>query len=307
MSKKKTKEEFIQEARKVHGNKYNYSKVEYANSHVKVCIICLAHGEFWQTPDNHLHVHGCPFCGKRFDYDTESFIGKAAKVHKNKYDYSKVKYVTNKNKVCIICYKHGEFWKRADKHLQGQGCPKCAIEESHEKQKLSIEEFIERAKKIHGDKYDYSKVEYINSNIKVCIICPTHGEFWQRPIDHLNGCGCWKCRQSVLEKNILEKLLENDIKYEYNSFPSFLNGLQLDFYFPQYNIAIECQGIQHFVENHFYEPLEVVQERDKRKRKLCEENGVKLLYYSNLGIEYPYEVFEDKDKLFEEILKYGDS
>ena len=81
----------------------------------------------------------------------------------------------------------------------------------------------------------------------------------------------------------------------------WLDGLEIDFYLPQYNIGIECQGIQHFKKSHFFEPLEVVQERDKRKLKLCGENGIKLLYYSNLGIKYPYFVYENKEELLKEI------
>ena len=307
--KKLTTEEFTRRAKEIHGDKYDYSKTDLINRDEKgrVCIICSIHGEFWQTPFNHLNGHGCSFCTNRFGYNTEGFIKEAKMIHGNKYDYSKVIYKNNKTNICIICPKHGEFWQRPDKHLNGQGCSKCATEIIHKKQRLTTKGFIIKSIEIHGEKYDYSKVNYFNSSTKVCIICPIHGEFWQRPTDHLKGCGCWKCRQSILERKILEKLSENNIKYEYNIFPTFLNGLQLDFYLPEYNVAIECQGIQHFIEGHFFESLDVVQERDERKRKLCRENGVKLFYYSDLGIEYPYEVFEDKNKLLDEIKKYGNS
>jgi len=236
---------------------------------------------------------------------TEQFIEDAKKVHKDKYNYTKVVYISNKIKVYVICPKHGEFLVRPDHHLSGEGCPKCANISRYKNQRLTTLDFIKRAKEIHNNRYDYSKVEYLNNHTKVCIICPIHGEFYQMPQDHLKGCGCWKCKQSYLEKDILNMLSSNGICYEYNSFPKYLNGLQLDFYLPNYNIAIECQGTQHFIKNHFFEPIEVVKERDERKRKLCKENGIKLLYYSNLGIEYPYEVFEDKEKLLEEIKKYG--
>lgn len=166
---------------------------------------------------------------------------------------------------------------------------------------ISKEKFIELAKKIHGNKYDYSKVEYKNKNTKVCIICPIHGEFWQTPNNHLSGNGCKKCNTSIIENNIIELLAKNNIEYQFNVFPKFLHGLQLDFYLPQYNVAIECQGIQHFKEKHFFEGLNIILERDNRKRKLCEDNGIKLLYYSNLGIEYPYKVYENKEELLKEI------
>ena len=119
---------------------------------------------------------------------TEEWIQKAKKVHGDKYDYSKVKYYNAHTKVCIICPIHGEFWQTPASHLMGNACPKCGG-----KTKLNTDKFIHRAKEIHGDKYDYSKVEYINATTKVCIICPIHGEFWQTPAKHLSGKGCKKC------------------------------------------------------------------------------------------------------------------
>ena len=110
--------------------------------------------------------------------NTKEFIEKAKRIHGDKYDYSKVKYVNNRTKVCIICPEHGEFWQRPTSHLKGCICYRCSQKAKAKKQKKSsTNEFIEKAKKIHGDKYDYSKVEYINAKTKVCIICPEHGEF----------------------------------------------------------------------------------------------------------------------------------
>ena len=117
-----TKEKFIEKAIKKYGNKYDYSKVEYINCHTKVCIICPEHGEFWQTPDAHLHKNACPKCGfeamkKALTKTTEEFIKEAKEVHGDKYDYSKVEYNGGHKKVCIICPKHGEFWQEASKHV----------------------------------------------------------------------------------------------------------------------------------------------------------------------------------------------
>lgn len=177
-------EQFIKEARKIHGNKYDYSKSEYKGANKKICIICPVHGEFWQRPSTHLNGSECPKCSHRsYVYTKEEWIKEAKKIHGNKYDYSKVEYKNNKTKVCIICPIHGEFWMKPNSHLQGQSCPKCV----HRSYKYTTDEFIEKAREIHGDKYDYSKVEYVNSETKVCIICPTHGEFWQSPMNHLSG------------------------------------------------------------------------------------------------------------------------
>ena len=123
----------------------------------------------------------------------QEFTEKAKKVHGDKYDYSKVEYINNKTKVCIICPEHGEFWQTPDSHLRGRGCRQCSIKSMKDKQRLSTEDFIEKAKEIHGNKYDYSKVDYVNSQTKVCIICPKHGEFWQTPLNHLKGKGCPDC------------------------------------------------------------------------------------------------------------------
>ena len=120
-------------------------------------------------------------------------INKAKKIHDNKYDYSKVHYINNKIKVCIICPKHGEFFQEPKAHLKGQGCPKCSG-----CAKLTMDDFIEKARKVHGDEYDYSKVKYINNHTKVCIICPEHGEFWQTPNSHLNGNGCYSCKNKKI-------------------------------------------------------------------------------------------------------------
>lgn len=223
MPPRKTQEQFIAEAKEKHGeNKYDYSKVVYVNGRTKIPIICKNkdHGEFWQNPEDHLQGHGCPKCGGREKYTTESFIKKAKEIHRdNKYDYSKVVYIDNKTKVLIICpiINHGDFWQRPDSHLQGKGCIKCSGTKQHTK-----ESFILIAKEIHKDnKYDYSKVVYINNKTKVCIICPIdkHGNFWQRPDCHLNGQGCFKCygTEQLTNEEFIEKANEiHDNRYDYS-------------------------------------------------------------------------------------------
>ena len=215
-----TTEVFIEKAKKVHGDKYDYSKVIYKGSNQKICIICPTHGEFWQIATQHLKGCGCPKCAGIIKSSTEEFIEKARKIHDNRYDYSKVEYKNVNTKVCIICPIHGEFWQTPKNHLNGQGCNKCAIDYKANKRKLSLKEFIEKARKIHGNKYDYSKVEYKGIKEKVIIICPIHGEFWQTPNGHLSGCGCAKCSnggQKLTTKDFVKraKLLHGD-KYDYS-------------------------------------------------------------------------------------------
>jgi hypothetical protein len=298
--KKKTKEEFIQEATEKHEGKYDYSKVVYVNTRTKVCIKCPEHGEFWQSPHNHLTGSGCPTCGiEKQTSDKEDFIKKSREKHGENYDYSKVEYVGSFKKVCIICPEHGEFWKAPNQHLKGQGCQKCSGKYSP-----TTEEWIASARNVHGDKYNYSKVEYVNALSKVCIICPEHEEFWQSPNSHLCGVGCPMCNLSHLERSVMNYLDEHEIAYDYQKRFNWLGLQSLDFYLPDYNVGIECQGKQHFFPvEHFggEDGLIECKKRDKRKFKKCQKNGIKVLYYSNLGIEYPYEVFEDVDLLFEEI------
>ena len=146
---------FIEKAKQIHNDKYNYSKVNYVNSRTKVCIICPEHGEFWQTPHNHLKGYGCTKCGKEKSHlpkiTTEDFIAKSKEIHGNKYDYSKACYKTCDTKVCIICPEHGEFWQTPSNHINGSGCPKCANEKRKNALLKDTKLFIDAATLIHAE------------------------------------------------------------------------------------------------------------------------------------------------------------
>lgn len=240
---------------------------------------------------------------------TEDFILKAKEIHGDKYDYSKVEYVNMQTEICIICPQHGEFLQVPRNHLNIHGCPKCCKTGI----KLSKEEFIQKAKEIHGDKYDYSKVEYINAKTKVCIICPIHGEFWQIPNSHLNGNACNKCKLSHIECFVMNKLDELNIIYECQKKFDWLGRQSLDFYLPQYNIAIECQGIQHFSPKEFFGGAKSYIDRiqkDKRKYNLCKENKIKLLYFTNVNENlipkiYFDTIYSNENDLLNAIKEYG--
>ena len=286
-------EEWVEKARKVHGDKYDYSKVEYVNSKTKVCIICPEHGEFWQLPSSHLTGRSCPLCAnyqkkKKHLSNINEFIEKAKKVHGNKYNYSKTEYINSQTKVCIICPEHGEFWQTPNNHLMGSGCQKCYDICRGQKQRSTTEEFIKKAKRIHGNKYDYSQTNYININTKICIICPIHGIFWQRPDSHLSNEGCPHCRESKLEKTIKKLLTENDVLFERQKrFPEWLGKQSLDFYLPDHNIAIECQGEQHFKPIKLYGGEKEFEHRkilDEEKLKKCTKHKITILYFSNRKI-----------------------
>lgn len=123
----------------------------------------------------------------------EEFLIRANKVHGKKYDYNKLGFNSVKDKIIITCPLHGDFMQIAHSHLSGRGCSKCAFDKIHGNKILTTDDFIEKSKKIHGDEYDYSLVEYINNITKVTIICPIHGEFKQTPHNHKRGGGCEKC------------------------------------------------------------------------------------------------------------------
>lgn len=307
--KKLTTEEFIEKAKEVHGDKYDYSKSIYNGYHRLLTITCPKHGDFQQLPSNHIAGMGCKLCCYHHQSNTEDFIEKAKKVHGDKYDYSKVNYITSYDKVCIICPNHGEFLQTPSSHLNGCGCPSC----SFDNKRKTFETFLQQARTIHGNKYNYDLVNYKNSRTKICITCPEHGEFLQTPNDHLNGCGCPECKNSHLEIEVKNCLVSNLINFEQQKTWQWLtyNSSQyVDFYLPDYNIVIECQGLQHFQEIEFFGGVEVfknIKLRDKNKLDLCTKNGIKVLYYSNLGedFEYPYEVFTDLQNLIDEIKKIG--
>lgn len=288
-----TTETFIKKAKEIHGNKYDYSKVVYTGCRNKVCIICPEHGEFWQVPYYHLAGNGCPECfnekrrGKTKQLTTEEFIRRAREIHGDKYDYSKTVYKLSQEKVCIICPLHGEFWIKPNKHLSSKrGCPKCGREKMGRERRLTTEEFINKARLVHGNRYDYSKVVYESSKKEVCIICPEHGEFWQKAENHLGGCGCHECNKWELEENIKKLLYESGFRFEiHKTFPwlKYKTNLHLDFFLPDNDLAIECQGSQHFKSVKYFggdEDFIKRVERDKIKKRLCKENGVKILYYT---------------------------
>jgi len=276
---RKTTDQFIIDAIKIHGNRYDYSKVIYINSKTKVEVICSIHGSFWQTPNNHLSKkQNCPFCYGKVKKTTKQFIIGAVKVHGDRYDYSKVNYINDRVKVEITCKEHGNFWQKPNDHLNKQGCPNCA-----KTSKKTTHYFIDKAIKVHGNKYDYSKVNYINYKTKVEIICKKHGSFWQNSNHHLNGSGCPFCNTSKGEEKIKEFLILNNINFIHQK--TFLNCkykylLRFDFYLPEYNTCVEYDGIQHFKPIDFFggeKSFQQTQIKDQIKNNYCLNNNINLL------------------------------
>lgn len=307
MPKRKTRGECIQDFVKKYRDRYIYDEVDYVNNKTKVCIICRKHGRFWIRPNNHLSGQGCPRCKEEkerelFSMTFKTFQNKASRIHTSKYEYVKESFKGYKSPMMLICPIHGEFWQSPRDHLCGCGCQKCGREKVGSAKRLDKKVFIERATKVHNGKFLYSNVNLNKSTDKVCIICPVHGEFWQEANSHLQGIGCPICRQSKLESEIRNTLEDNNIQFVQQFKSEFLGKLSLDFYLPKYKIGIECQGTQHFYENHFFEPLRIVKERDERKFLLCKENGITVLYYSKEEVKnYPHTLFNNAKALINEI------
>ena len=195
---------FVKKARKVHGQRYDYSQAKYVDSHSKLKIICKVHGPFWQTATTHLSGAGCPACSGVARLDTDEFIRRAREVHRDKYDYSRVDFKNSKTKVKIICPEHGPFKQNPANHLQGQGCILCGFKNAGQYHKKDTDTFINEARAVHGDRYDYSLTEYKGAREKLTIICPKHGPFEQVAHVHLrgdSGAGCEKCSYEERAEN----------------------------------------------------------------------------------------------------------
>lgn len=282
--------EWIEEAKKVHGERYDYSKVEYSKNSSKIQIICKVHGKFLQTPANHIKGKNCPKCTGHY-MDKDFFINKSNQLHKDEsgnslYDYSLVDYIDSSTHVTIICHKidlisgekHGSFSKTPNKHLGGQGCPLCGNESIGLKLRFSNDEFLNKA---FPEKFEYL-TEYVTAKTKIHIKCKKcNHKFWQEASSHLSGCGCPVCNESKLEKEVTKYLNEQDIKHEKQKRFEWLGRQSLDFYLTDYNIAIECQGIQHFESKNFFggdNGLKKIVERDNKKLKNCLSNNIEMIY-----------------------------
>jgi hypothetical protein len=235
------KENFIQNAIKIHGDKYDYSKVNYINSKTDVIVICKSHGEFTQRPSHHIHGTGCKKCSIiSLKSNTDEFIEKAIQKHGDLYDYSKVDYISCNEKVLIICKKHGEFHQKASGHLTGWGCYMCRKEKIGDKNRDNISVFIEKAKEVHNEIYDYSKVNYIDSKTKVLIVCKKHGDFKQTPSGHLQGKGCCKCafdKTGILKKSNTDEFIKKS-KSIYGDIFTYENT---QYTYSHTNIIITCK------------------------------------------------------------------
>ena len=193
ITKRKTLEQFISEATERHGGKYIYCNAVYTGAKSLITIICQEHGEFRQRADMHLTGRGCKLCAdERRRHGIADFIQKANETHGDGcYLYDKVKYAHSFTPIEIVCRRHGTFSQTPHSHLAGKGCPRCVGRNKN------TEDFIDASMKTHGSKYRYERTEFVNTYVKVCIICQRHGPFLQLPNNHIHGQGCPTCSRNV--------------------------------------------------------------------------------------------------------------
>jgi hypothetical protein len=285
----KLKARFLERAKEAHGDRYDYSNVQYVNNRTKVSIKCKQHGFFEQRPYGHVSGKGCSECakkrrGKGRRLSQEEFLKRAREIHGNTYDYSRTVYKTMSDKIEVICHKHGLFKQTPIQHIiKYRGCKLC----SNEKRACTLKRFIIKANQKHNNKYYYTNSVYKNATTKINITCNKHGVFSQTPNNHLNGKGCPKCRlktQTYIYSICQEMYADLVIKYNYRGLPwlriSKYGTLEIDIYIPELKLAIEYDGEQHFRPIRFGNMskiqaeynFEITKSRDNIKNKLISEH-----------------------------------
>lgn len=242
----------------------------------------------------------------------EEWLLKATDKFGDKYIYddkTKESFNGSHSKVMIFCKRHGYFSIEARRHInEGYGCNKCAVEYRAKNNMLSLNEFIEKARKIHGDRYEY--IDYLGTKTRSPIICKKHGLFYQAPNDHLSGKGCPFCNESHLEKNVKMELDKLNIDYEYRKHFNWLGKQEIDFFITEINLGIECQGKQHFKlggwSNKYDFEKQII--LDEKKSNLAFKNNIQLIYLIDEKIpEISYPDFYKNNKCFtniNEIIEY---
>lgn len=298
------KETFISKAVAVHGDKYDYSQVcDTINTHGKVTIVCRKHGAFEQEANSHMRGSGCEKCSyeeRGMRHRAQGFIERAKLVHGDRYDYSKTVYELANKKVTIICPVHGEFQQTPSAHLKGCGCFKCGRMTSGLKKRKDEEKFIEHAHKIHGDKYSYENVVYVNSTTKVDVICKKHGVFSIAPFNLLSGKGCSKCYYEATSERIMlttEEFIDRSNivhggKYDYSK--SVYTG-------KENHIKIICPTHGEFeqIAGHHMRGCGC----PHCKRSLGEERIAKFLYSRNIKFTPQYKLIIDNLFVADKILR----
>ena len=294
-----TQDEWLLRAIGRHGDKYDYSITKYIGSGEKVNIRCKIHGVFCVKASNHVRTRrsrggGCPKCAmesfrakKRISM--EEFIKRANVKHGDKFSYSE--YITCNHLVTVKCPKHGEFRQIASKHINGSGCKKCLWESFKTRYLSNTEEWVKKAVKKWGNRFDYSRSHYSGAYKKIAIICKRHGVFYQVASVHLRNCGCPKCHSSKGEEAICRFLEIGGFDFERQKrFKSLVSksGQRLAFDFcvtiGGQIVLIEFDGAQHRSPVGIWggkKSLNNLKRNDGLKNKFCKDGGFKMVRISD--------------------------
>lgn len=304
-----TIEEYINKAAKNHIDidNYDFSKTDLyeRDKYGRISIICKKHGEFKIRPSHFINGVGCQKCNCLTKKPNEEVIKELKEIHPElDFSVTDINNMDENHKIYFICEKHG-LQKMSYYNLRnGQGCNICKYEKIGMKKRMSYNEFIKRVEEKHGKNRYIIKEEWYNNRIDkyfLIVECPIHGIFKTNMYNFLRlGSGCPKCSESHLEKEVRLILEYNNIEYEYEKKFEWLGLQSLDFYISNKKVAIECQGLQHFMPISFFggdEGFEKMLQRDKRKKELCDEHNIKLIYFSHENIEFPYKVITNINEL----------
>ena len=260
-------ETVIKKARNIHKNLYNYEKAQNTNTKI-LNIYCKKHNKYFnQSKKSHLQGHtACPLCKleKQKNRDTSnmkvevkdinSFIKKAKEIHGDKYNYKTSKYISMFEKLDIYCNKCKKIFPQTpNDHIHKRnGCPICKINNLSDKFALEKDDFLKRAKKIHGDKYEYDLSNFVNSNTKIEVFCKIHNlKFEITPGKLLNGHGCYECGKDNIRLNLKDvisqskKIFKN--KYNYDNSKIFYKNKKTYFTFfcKSCNVEVEQRVDKH--------------------------------------------------------------
>lgn len=198
-ARRKTQAQFLEDCKRVHGDRYDYSNTRYLGDAKKVQIRCREHGVFWQLASNHLQGANCPTCGNisgglngRLKF--EDFVERARQKHGNQYIYDPEMYEMSSRPTWITCPEHGVFKMMAVNHLNGEGCYHCGIEKIRQNKLQPWQEVLSKCRETHGDRYQYDADTYVNADTPMRMHCDLHGFFWQSARSHyFGGRGCPEC------------------------------------------------------------------------------------------------------------------
>lgn len=277
-----SKDEFVVRASKIHKGRYSYEQVVYKNNSTLVSIYCPEHGPFNSAPSNHLAGKGCPTCGniaagQKQTMPFKTWQRRATEAHGGAYRYLEEHWNGLLSDTKIVCLQHGEFEQLARTHMLGCGCPECGRLKQADSRRLTREEFLTKAREVHGKTYDYRLANYVNNSTPIEIVCARHGSFFQAPSHHFNGAGCPNCyfKSEARIKGFLEEL-GKEVVQQYA-----IGEKRYDFFLPGENLVIERDGEQHYThvslfagDDEFY--LERQQANDALKTKLAKAAGHRI-------------------------------